>query len=172
MKLILIASLFSTLAFADGVTISSDGKTATTLGMLKSTSSEMLEVLNDAHDEGYKDSRGADIFTKTSINQGTHKALKLANKKLTASMTSGITVSYSTVIKVKKKEELSLSSDKKTLTITGDTAKLLMGALELVIQTPQGPLPLGSTTRATKSGKISCKLVVYRGMPTTCTIKL
>lgn len=169
-SLVLAALLITSSAFADDVTlVEKKGKATLILqGGLKGTANEIVGIIGRAHKEGYKDSKGTDFFVKEG-NGGMGNTAYI-NKLLTASTSSGITVSYSIVIKANRKDSISMI-DAKTILVKGEAANILEGALNYSAS-DLGNQPVGSYRTESKSGKISCSHTVVRRPVASCIIRL
>lgn len=165
---LVFALSLATSAFADTGSVTKQGSVVELSGSLKGASHEIFNIVAVAHQKGFKDASGADIFDHSTTPHRVGGLQKFVNKKLSASVRSGITLSYNVLIKTKKGES-KISGN--VLTITGETAKLLKGAM-FYSATDDGPRPVGSSRESTKSGKVVCSRVVYPNAPTTCVIKL
>lgn len=165
---LVIGLIFATAAMADGALVSKAGSVAEISGSLNGVNSEIFKVIATAYDKGFKDAQGADFFDQLSSPNRVGGVTKYVNKNLSVTVQSGITLSYSAIMKGKK-GEFKLANN--VLTITGEAAKLLKGAMSYS-STNNGPQPVGSGRESTKSGKVVCTRVVYPNAPTNCVIKL
>lgn len=157
-------------ALADGINFDREGKSATITGSTKSTSSEVLEFVSAAYDYGFKDADGADFFTKVTKKEGMRTHVAFKNKAVTVSRDSAFALIYKVELKGKA-GEITVASDRSSVTVKGEAARMLMGALKTKEQiNPRGPVGVGRVS--TKSGKVVCsKVVAPRAVP-SCTLKL
>jgi hypothetical protein len=172
MKFLVLTVLlsFSSVVLADAVTLSNNGKTLTLTGLgLNSTSGEFLDFIGKAYEEGYKDPQGADYFTESKSTAGMNKFITYKNKLVTTHMSSAFALVYTTTIKAKK-NEITVDDAAKFISIKGNTAKLLLGALRTA-NDANGRGPLGISRASTKSGKVVCSKVVHPNAVPSCTIK-
>jgi hypothetical protein len=165
-SLLITFSLFSTAAFADVATIK--GTNVSLSGSLKGATSEIFKAVSDAYSQGFTDAQGANFFDQLTTPQRVGGRTSYVNKNLSATVQSGITLSYSASMKAKKGEAKIVG---KELIISGKSAELLKSAMTYSILIDENqPLGIGRTSSA--SGKVVCTRVVYPKAPTTCTIKL
>lgn len=169
---ICIGLALSTAAFADAVSFNRGGTVATLTGSLRGTSAEILNVVAEAHDIGFKDLQGQDYFVKSSKRTGSRSLLIFKNKFLTASLDSAFAVIYQVDLKAKA-GDFTLASNGKSLEVKGESAGLILGALATVNSLDNTRnRPLGMSRHSSPSGKVVCsKVVAPRAVP-TCTIKL
>ncbi len=160
--------ILATSAMADSASVTKEGSVAELSGSLNGVNSEIFKVVAVAFEKGFKNAQGADFFDHLSSPNRVGGMTKYVNKNLTVKVQSGITLSYSADLKGKK-GDFKLAG--KVLTITGEAAKLLKGAMSYSA-TDDGPRPVGSSRESTKSGKVVCSRVVYPNAPTVCVIKL
>lgn len=176
MKFLTIAllSLFAGSVLADSVVLSNNGKTANLVGSLKGTTAEIAAYISAAHELGFADANGVDFFTKREERDGSYSMVEYKNKALIVSQSSGFAVVYNGTLKAKA-GEIAVARNKKSLTVTGAPAKLLMSAIAKINRLdPDQPthVPVGAARAATKSGRTVCVKVVYPNAVPTCTIKL
>ncbi|MBY0517072.1 MAG: hypothetical protein K2P81_09200 [Bacteriovoracaceae bacterium] len=155
-------------ALADSATLSAAKNKAEISGVMRGVGSEIFSIVAKAHQKGFKLDNGADVFDMLSTPNRVGGSTLYKSKLISAKVQSGITLSYGITL-VTKKGEMSLKND--VLTLTGETAKLLKGAMAFS-HIENGPRPLGSSTETSPSGKVFCSRVVYPNAPTTCVIKL
>lgn len=161
--------VFSVSVFADSVSFERDGSAATLTGTHNGSSSEIVEFISKAHAFGFRDSKGEDIFKRTLTEQGMRTYLAFENKNVKASMDSAFAVIFKVALKGKK-GDIKVASDRSSLTVTGASAKILMGALLSNNSIERGPV--GVTRIKSKSGKVDCSKVVHPRSVPTCSIKL
>lgn len=159
-------------ALADGVSLNGSGTSAILTGSNRGITAEIVNIVAEAHEIGFKDVDGADFFVKTQKRTGTRNLVMFKNKYLNASLDSAFAVIYKVELK-SKVGEMTLAPDLKTLTIKGEAARLLLGSLATVNSMDNTRnRPLGISRHASKSGKVVCsKVVAPRAVP-TCTLKL
>jgi hypothetical protein len=167
---IVLGLMLSTAALADGVSVHHSGKVANIMGSLKGTSSEVFDFVSRAYENGFKDAQGADFFNKTTFKEGTRSHTTYKNKNVTVTLDSAFAVIYKLELKGKA-GDIKLDATEKVLTVKGEAAKILMGALLTTIGIERGG-PLGVGRVQTKSGKVTCsKVVAPRAVP-SCTLIL
>jgi hypothetical protein len=167
---VVLGLVLSTGALADFVSIDEDGKNAYLMGSFNSTTSEILEFVDMANDYGYRNDKGADIFTKDSGVQGTRSYTIYTNKFVEVALDSAFTVIYKAEFKGQA-GDMVLDSNKKVLTVTGQSARVLMGALTTATGM-ESNRPVGVNRVQTKSGKVVCSKVVVPRSVASCVIKL
>lgn len=166
------ALTLSTAALADGVELNRDGSIATITGALNSTSSEVLNYIGRAHDLGFKDSKGADFFVLTKKQQGMRRFMMLNSPAMTTAVDSAFAVIYKTEFRGNR-ADMAVNNDRTVLSIKGESARLLMGALATVNKMDNTrPQPVGVGRQVSVSGKIVCTRVVVPGAVANCLLKL
>lgn len=167
---VVLGLALSTGAMADFVSIDEDGRKAYLMGSFNSTSSEILEFVDMANDHGYRNDKGADIFTKDSGVQGTRSYTTYTNKFVEVSLDAAFTVIYKAEFKGQP-GDMVLNSAKNFLLVTGQSAEVLMGALTTATAI-ESNRPVGVSRVQTKSGKVVCSKVVVPRSVASCAIKL
>jgi hypothetical protein len=165
-----IGVLLSTAALADGLVINRTGSVAGLTGSFKGASSEILDFVARAYEHGFKDSQGADFFTKKTLRQGMRSHTTYRNKNLSISLDSAFTVIYSLELKGKA-GDITVDANKNYVTVKGEMAKLLLGAL-ITTNSIDRNGPPGIGRAQTKSGKVVCSRVVAPGAVPSCIITL
>ena len=164
------AILLTTSALADGISLSQNGKKVT-LTSTNGTSEEIFSVVSKAYKFGFKNAQGQDFFEEFSKKEGSLSLRKYSNKSLFTSRTSAFALIYKVEINTQKKGELALDQSNRTLTITGETAGLLLGALKTAVRSEGNNGPIGISRASTQSGKVTCSRTVRPGAVTTCLIQ-
>lgn len=167
---IVLGLVLSTGVLADGISVDRAGKIANLTGTLRGTSSEVMDFVTRAYEHGYKDAQGADYFNKTTFKEGMRSHTTYKNKYVTASLDSAFAVIYKLELKGKA-GDISLDSDKKFVTVKGEPARILMGALITTVGIDRNA-PLGVGRVQTKSGKVACRKVVAPRAVPSCTLIL
>lgn len=166
-SLLIALSIFSTAAFADTATIK--GTTVSLSGSVKGATSEIFKAVSDAYSQGFTDAHGANFFDQLTTPHRVGGRTTYVNPNLSTTVQSGITLSYSATMKIKKGEAKIVNN---TLMITGKSAELLKSAMTYSILIEEGSQPVGIGRTSSASGKVVCTRVVYPKAPTNCTIKL
>lgn len=167
---VVLGLALSTCALADFVSVDEDGKNANLMGSSDSTTSEILEFVDMANDYGYRNDKGADIFTKYSGVEGTRSYTIYKHKNVEVSLDAAFVVIYKAKLKGYP-GDMVLNSNKNVLTVTGQSAEVLMGALTKATVI-ESNLPENVNRVQTKSGKIVCSKVVSLRSVAACVIKL
>ena len=172
MKILSIALglMLSAAALADGVSVDRTGKVANITGPMRGTTSEVLDFVSRAYEHGFKDAKGADFFNKTTFRQGMRSHTTYKNKNVIVSLDSAFAVIYKLELKGMA-GNMTLDSSQKILTVKGEAAKILMGALLTTVGIERGG-PVGVGRVQTKSGKVTCSKVVAPKAVPSCTLVL
>ena len=162
--------LITTAALADVAEISADGKTVSTRGMSHGIGSEVLAFVSDAHDIGYKDEAGNDIFTKQSARRGSGGMVRFNSKNVSVVESSGVALNF--IVNMSGNPgDFGLTKSGKVLTVKGKAADVLFEAMKLALPN-QGPARVGVSMHKTASGKVVCSRPVVLNPKNSCTISL
>ncbi len=173
MKLIalFLGACLSTVALGDVVTIDKNGETAVLNGTSKGSAAEVLRIVSQAFEIGYKTSRGADIFTKNVEKEGKYSVISLQSKNIFASRDAHLLVMYQVDLNGKA-GDISVRDDVQKIVLKGEVAKTLMGAMRLVIDQRAMPETLGVEQIQTVSGRVRCEKVIVPNAVPTCFLSL
>jgi len=168
--LALAAVLIATSALADGISLSTNGKNVT-LTSTNGTSEEIFSVISKAYKFGFKNDQGEDYFEEFAKKEGSLSLRKYTNKNLFTSRTSAFALVYKVEINTQKKGELKVDQSARTLFISGEAARLLLGAMKTAEINDGRNRPVGVSRASTDSGKVVCSRTVRPGAVTTCLIQ-
>jgi hypothetical protein len=168
---LLVGLFVSTVAIADVITIDKDGANAVINGTKKGAASEVLRIISEAYEIGYKTSRGADIFEKTVLKEGKHSILTLGGDNIYVTRDAHLQVMYKALFKGRA-QNFTVDNESQEMVLKGSVAKTLMGAMRLVIARRASHEEQGMELIQTSSGRVRCEKVIAPKAVAVCFLSL